>query len=269
MRGIRRLLAVGAAVAALIAAGAGPGNAEDGAGVFGTSNIFVVRGSAGGDGGGGGGSGGAVTVLTLVCAFGAWGGPTGPGGGDCLELPVVCPDGEVARQAWTSSPAGWQPGAVGCYGESVGIPVAAIAAQVRDQVAHHVPELRPRRQPARRALVHLPVLFHSGQPGGKRTWTDLVVGFPVTTSVTARWVWEFGDGGGLTTSDPGSRYPETGVSHTFRTPGEWRVSVRAVWDGTFLVAGVGPFAIDGEVTQNADLPVAVVEAHAVLVPDAQ
>lgn len=147
------------------------------------------------------------------------------------------------------------------------ISIDAVRAQVVAAVRHRVPRLQPQRQPASgAALLRIPVVFATGQPGGARTWHDTLLGVAVTTTVTPTWQWRFGDGATLSTQEPGGPWPDTSVSHTFDEAGSFRVAVMTTWDGTFTVEGIGTFPIGGDVTQETSLPLRVVAARAVLVP---
>lgn len=260
---------------AMLAAGTAPPAAaadDSDAGVrAGRDDVFVVRGAdqsvqPGSEGDSGCAGGCPRTVVTPVCAVDRWGNPPPPGTGECLDVPDLCPEGQVARRVWTEEAGSWRPGSEQCMSEAAAVPVAVIAAGVVERVRHRVPAPAPARQPAQRALVALPVLYHSGQTAGPRTWTDEVAGFQVTTTVAPSWEWDFGDGSaGLITRTPGSRYPDLSVSHTYESAGAHRVTLTTTWDGTFTIAGAGTFPIDGEVVQEAGLDVRVVEARAVWV----
>lgn len=147
------------------------------------------------------------------------------------------------------------------------ISISAVRGAVAEQIRHRMPALSPQRQPVGSpALPRLPVIFSSGQEGGPMTWTDQVAGLSVTTTVTPEWHWTFGDGGEMTTAQPGGPWPDTSVSHSYDAKGTYEVSVTTTWDGTFTIAGVGTFPITGQVTQEASMQVPVRPARAVLVP---
>lgn len=154
-----------------------------------------------------------------------------------------------------------------CEGCDNGVPLDVVRQVVTELVRHRIPAPVPRRQPAGRpALVQLPVVFSSGQGAGPLSWRDDVGDLVVSTTVHPTWRWDFGDGATLTTTDPGSRWPDTAVSHTYDGAGSYRVRLSVSWEGSFSIAGVGTFPIDGRVTQQAGIDLRVVPARAVLVP---
>jgi hypothetical protein len=122
-------------------------------------------------------------------------------------------------------------------------------------------------QPKGGTLIGLPAVFASGQPArlGERTFT--LVGFEIVLDGRASWTWDFGDGDGLTTTEPGGSWPDVTISHPYPQSGAYPVSVTSTWDAWFTVDGLGPWPVGGEpVTQTSDpLLVPVVEARAELV----
>ncbi|MFN8074126.1 MAG: PKD domain-containing protein [Kineosporiaceae bacterium] len=86
-----------------------------------------------------------------------------------------------------------------------------------------------------------------------------------------RYEWSFGDGGTLSTTDPGGPYPRMTTSHTYQATGWFSVSLRTVYTGQYRVAGQAGggdwLPIDGtaEVAGPA-VTREVIETRAVLVP---
>ena len=260
MRGIRRCVApwaLGALVA--LASVAGQARADDG--VAAAGDAFVVSGSAGGGRSGGGGfPGGAVVIFVPVCVVAVSPVSPQPGSG-CLTLSDrSCPPGESFVRRWTSGAKAWVQGDVTCLDLTGAPTVAQVSAMVRETVVHHVPEPHVTVQPAGPPLITLPVLFHSGQPDGSITWHDTVAGIPITATVSSSWTWEFGDGATLTTTDAGSRWPDTSVSHTFREPGVRTIRVTSTWTGSFRMGQLGSQEIPGTVTQTDSRSIRVTTA---------
>lgn len=152
-----------------------------------------------------------------------------------------------------------------CFGPSGPVKREDAEARLREVVTEVVPALRPIHQPADGVLPHLPVIFEARQPAGTTTSGHLIVGLPVTLSVTPRWVWEFGDGESVVSEVPGGRWPDRSVSHAYSHAGAHDVRVRTVWSATYLVDGLGPLVVDEPVLQEARLPLRVGEGRAVLV----
>ncbi len=69
----------------------------------------------------------------------------------------------------------------------------------------------------------------------------VVLGQRVRVRATpAQYRWTYGDGQGLTTHDPGHRYPYMPTAHTYTTPGKFTVTLATTFTGEFSVAG-GPW----------------------------
>jgi hypothetical protein len=240
--------------------------------VGGNGHTFVGHGTIPGTGDGSDGNPGSGCtdcqwLLEPVCTIDDMGTPPRPGVESCLPVPGNCPPDQTYLRVWTNTGGRWHTGDTLCSADPPGVTVAQLAAAVRDRVRHHVPVVHPTRQPQGRAVIHIPVLFDSGQPSGSQVWTDDLAGMAVTTEVWPTWTWAFGDGATLTTKDSGSTWPDTAVSHAYDRRGHYRPTLQVVWRGTFTVTGLGTFPIDGDVTQEGDLPVALTGAGAVLVPN--
>ena len=136
---------------------------------------------------------------------------------------------------------------------------------MRDIIREQVPSLRPTLQPSGGVLPHLPVIFATRQPAGPATSAHTIIGLPVHLTVRPRWVWDFGDGGRLATVEAGGAWPDRSVSHAYGRAGKVRVAVRAEWNATYVVDGLGPLTVPESVTQDASLTVPVGEGRAVLV----
>lgn len=145
-----------------------------------------------------------------------------------------------------------------CYGPSGPVSRGVAEAELRQVIIESVPPLVPSRLPAGEALVHIPVLFDSGQRAGPRSVTRTIVDLPIELVLEPQWRWDFGDG-----STDATRSAEVG--HTYRTRYGHRARVAAVWLGRYWVAGLGPLQIDQPVTQEASLAVSVGEGRATLV----
>jgi hypothetical protein len=151
-----------------------------------------------------------------------------------------------------------------CFGP--GGPVTRETAEVllRDRVRTLVPPLRIWRQPSGDVLPHLPVVFGVDQPEEPLTASFELAGLPIELTARPRWVWDFGTST-FATSSAGRRWPDATVDHVYRRSGPARVSVTAVWEAAYVVAGIGPLAVDEPVTQDEVEAVPVGQGRAVLV----
>lgn len=166
---------------------------------------------------------------------------------------------------WVKRPGeDWRMIGMGCVGPEGPAPKDGVDREVDDRFIAALPALMPRAQPPSGAVVSLPVGLRSGQTApADRAW-DLA-GMHVVLHVEPVWTWTFGDGGALTTRQPGDRWPHLTVAHSYVRPGSYRVRVVTAWSATYTVDGLGPFAVERTVHQAKGLRVRVGEARAVLV----
>lgn len=203
--------------------------------------------------------------LTTPCIEPALGTPFSDQPG-CTSVTRGCPGGELLRAWFRGNGSDWRPIGLVCLGPGGPLTVDGVSEAVRDRVERAVPPLRPSAQPPAGVLAQLPVVFVSGQPGGAQEWEMSLPAARVDVRATPRWVWSFGDGGRLSTADPGRRYPVGGIGHVYRAAGVRAVEVTTEWSATFTVAGLGPFPVDEPVRQSAALEIVVGEGRAVLTP---
>ncbi len=187
--------------------------------------------------------------------------------GGCRRIDVGCPVGTIAVRVWLRHVGGdWMVVGRTCQGDEPPRTVTDVGTEVRAEAERLLPPLRARLQPSGAALVRLPVVGRTGQPAQGIRGADLsVLGVAVVLDARVRWRWDWAEGDPQWYADPGGRWPDTAVSHTYRTAGARSVSVTAAWRGEFTVEGLGPFAVPGgPLTQVATVAVDVREARAVL-----
>ena len=151
-----------------------------------------------------------------------------------------------------------------CVDSSPGASTDSAARELRDAFVRAVPPPHLTVEPPRGVLPQVPTLFDSGQPAVLEPSVHALAGTQVVLRPVARWHWDFGDGTSLDTQVPGSHYPDLTVSHVYRAVGTFLVRVRTTWTATFTVNGSSPRAVDGSVTQHAQLAVRVGQGRAVL-----
>ena len=188
--------------------------------------------------------------------------------GSCTASHLDCPADLIRVRVWLA-----QPGAprrfvgAACIGGTPPPTRTEIGAAVREATSQALPALRAGAQPADGTLVGVPTVFRTGQPVDGLVDADLsMLGLDVRLDARPRWWWAWGDGGGSWTASPGGRWPDASVSHTYRALGAQTVRVTAVWRGSYVVEGLGPFPVPGDpLTQDDVLTVDVREARALLV----
>lgn len=186
----------------------------------------------------------------------------------CRTMVTGCSAGEVRLRVWftSSGDGGWRDMGLVCMGSEGAVTVDDVEQRLREEFERLVPALRPSTQPSQGVLPHLPVLFHSGQPAAVPASRHTILGHDVVLRPRVTWSWSFGDGAGLTTSVPGSRYPQTAVSHVYQRGGAVPVGVIARWTAEFELDDLGVFPVRDPVVQEAQIVVDVGQARAVLVP---
>lgn len=151
-----------------------------------------------------------------------------------------------------------------CFGPGGPVSRESAEALMRDRVITLVPALRTWRQPAGRALPHLPVIFGVTQSEDPLRSSFDLVGLPIDLTARPHWTWDFGSSTMATTS-AGVRWPNATISHTFRRSGRAVVSVSALWQATYEIAGVGPLSVAEQVRQTTQTEVPIGQGRAALV----
>lgn len=122
-----------------------------------------------------------------------------------------------------------------------------LESRLDSAIRESVPALWFEYQPPTGALTQLPTAFRVEQPSEIHR-SDDIAGFQVRFQAKASWVWKWGDGRSLNASQPGGKWPDLSISHTYRKPGVKTVALRTNWAGSYSVDG-------GEWIQVADEPV--------------
>ncbi|SFO42850.1 hypothetical protein SAMN05660359_03398 [Geodermatophilus obscurus] len=129
-----------------------------------------------------------------------------------------------------------------------------------------LPQLTTEHAPPGDGLSGLPVVFWTDSPA-TQTFTVDIRGFTVVIVAEAeQFTWRTGDRTTptLTTTEPGSAYPDHAAEHLYRS-GTYTASLTVTWGATFTVDGSAPADVPGTTTTDGP-PVTfdVVEAAAVL-----
>jgi hypothetical protein len=112
-----------------------------------------------------------------------------------------------------------------------------------------LPQLTTRQQPPGEALVGLPVIFFTDSPT-TQTFTVDIRGFDVL--ITARavsYTWRTGDGTTLTTTYPGTPYPDQTITHEYSS-GTYTASLTTTWGATYSVDGGVSADVPGTTTTD-------------------
>ena len=113
-------------------------------------------------------------------------------------------------------------------------------------------------QPEAEPLVNVPIYFWSDLPTQFATRVT-VVGEVVDVLLRPGFVWSFGDGTFLSTTDAGGPYPNGKIKHTYKTPGSYPITLVQSWNGNWTHNGTTR-AITGTIKTTVFAVVTVVIA---------
>lgn len=186
----------------------------------------------------------------------------------CMSVTRGCARSAQLLRVWISDDAGatWRDLGLICLPPGGPVTVEQVGSLVEDDFERAVPATGLVHQPRRGVLPSLPVVFHSTQPSGLPPSEHVINGVAVLLYPRPTWTWDFGDGSVMTTSVPGSFYPDFTVSHAYARGGSMRVQVTTTWNASYTIDGIGPFQVSSPVIQTARTTLTVGQARAVLVP---
>lgn len=113
-------------------------------------------------------------------------------------------------------------------------------------------------QPEAEPLVNVPIFFWSDLPTQFATRVT-VVGEVVDVLLRPGFVWSFGDGTFLSTTDAGGPYPNGKIKHTYKNPGIYPIILVQSWNGHWTHNGTTR-AITGTIKTTVFAVVTVVIA---------
>jgi len=137
-------------------------------------------------------------------------------------------------------------------------PVAIAATSLSDRISKSLPTGGISYQPNYQPLINVPVYFWNDMPALFRSKVDLI-GEVIDVTMRPSFTWAFGDGGFMSTTDPGGPYPNGKVTHSYSRPGVYPVILITTWGGTFSHNGIER-AITGEIKKTTALTITVVAA---------
>lgn len=184
-------------------------------------------------------------------------------GCDQLPYPCTADRAEIWRaDAAVIPPIGdpaWEYRGLMCL-DSQPVPAETVNAAVADLVRQAVPPLRPGSAPTGITLTNLRTGFFAGQAVADPPPVN-VAGAHVQLHLHPRWVWDFGHGQPLTSSQPGMPGASSTISHVYPRRGTYRVTVASSWTATYDVNGISGLGATGAVTQSGWFNLRVKEAR--------
>ena len=137
-------------------------------------------------------------------------------------------------------------------------PKATTSVSLNDRLIKLLPTGGIAYQPEAEPLVNVPIYFWSDLPTQFATRVT-VVGEVVDVLLRPGFVWSFGDGTFLSTTDAGGPYPNGKIKHTYKNPGIYPIILVQSWNGNWTHNGTTR-AITGTIKTTVFAVVTVVIA---------
>lgn len=137
-------------------------------------------------------------------------------------------------------------------------PKATKSVSLNDRLIKLLPTGGIAYQPEAEPLVNVPIYFWSDLPTQFATRVS-VVGEVVDVLLRPGFVWSFGDGTFLSTTDAGGPYPNGKIKHTYKNPGIYPIILVQSWNGNWTHNGTTR-AITGTIKTTVFAVVTVVIA---------
>jgi len=135
---------------------------------------------------------------------------------------------------------------------------AVTKVNLSDKLTKMVPTAGVAYQPEFEPLVNVPVYFWCDLPSLFQSRVD-IIGEVVDVALRPSFVWSFGDGSFLATTDNGAAYPNGHITHTYKQPGTYEISLLTTWNGSFTHNAVAR-AVTGTVKKVSIAAITIVQA---------
>jgi PKD domain len=135
-------------------------------------------------------------------------------------------------------------------------PKVVTAISLADQLTQLIPMREIYYQPASKTLAQVPVNFWTTTSPTFNT-SVVILGVPVSVFLTPTFIWDFGDGTTLSTTELGAPYPNGKISHTYKTTGNFTASLTVSWTGSWLADKLLYPVIGGAIVQKMQVTIPV------------
>ena len=199
-----------------------------------------------------------VWAYTVFCMYNA--------DGLCKHAIESCPAGEVKYRVWFGQTKSTLSvvGSV-CWGSGTPLTRKSLESYLADYVISYVPPLKINTAPPDGSITSVPVIAWLDQPSVFNPPAFHLGGRTIWLNATAAWRWLWGDGAIEWKVSPGMAYPSKQISHQYRQPGQYTLTVSTHWQATYTVVGIGNFAAGGDlVTQMASQTLTILQTRGVL-----
>jgi hypothetical protein len=137
-------------------------------------------------------------------------------------------------------------------------PVVAQSASLSDRLIKALPTAGIAYQPEFEPLVDVPVYFWTDLPTSFTTQVK-IVGEIVDVALRPSFMWSFGDGTFLSTTEVGAPFPNGKNTHIYARSGTYLVALIATWNGTYT-HNAQTRAITGTVKTTSIVSITVVNS---------
>jgi len=139
---------------------------------------------------------------------------------------------------------------------SVVVKAVTAALSLSDQITRLLPGSKILYQPNKDAITGVPVYFWSDTNSIFNVATS-ILGVGVNVIMNPSFVWSFGDGTTLTTSNVGGPYPNNAITHAYKTAGTYTINLAISWAGSWAAQGAVLPVLGGAIVQNASATIEV------------
>jgi hypothetical protein len=109
---------------------------------------------------------------------------------------------------------------------------AVTKVNLSDRLTKLVPTAGVAYQPEFEPLVKVPVYFWCDLPELFQSRVE-IIGEIIDVTLRPSYLWSFGDGSTLATTESGAAYPNGEIQHSYQKPGSYVVTLVTTWNGSF------------------------------------
>ena len=128
-------------------------------------------------------------------------------------------------------------------------PKIQTAISLSDRLTQLLPQRNIFFTPKTGAVVQVPMYFYTDATTAFST-TSQILGINVGVNLIPLFTWNFGDGTIFTTTSPGAPYPDTTISHTYKTAGTYKTTLTISWSGTWTAESHTYQVLGGNIVQT-------------------
>lgn len=145
---------------------------------------------------------------------------------------------------------------------TITIPKEVAAVNLADQISQLLPMRHIFIQPVSGVIAQLPTYF----------WTDTnplfntaaqILGVSVGVTLNPTFLWQFGDGSSLTSTQPGAQLPDKTITHTYKKAGRYTCTLTVSWLGNWSAGGYSYPVTGGAIIQSYSTMISVAPAPTV------